>query len=374
MPLPSPRAGDSLPFSVYPSFSAETTLGDPEKIVWSSIRHLCSQRACEWYAWQIHKISNKATRSAVARNVKLYIQQASEFYEAATDAKPNTAPLFYYYSFLNLAKALCEVHHPRLHKRAECYTHGLSWKPHPMKRVSFPEEKVSIVRRGVWHLLWEVFMQEPCPAANPTRLSVMALFSFCPETSAEFDSIFGRQRKRVHLDLDLMYDKKSREAWLRFSAKRYEIRETGLSAAALLAQMSTPRTTYVEVGATEKDVRTFESATAAKVRGRATPYSALLNDIRGLNLITNSGDDVKLDYSFPLQKGLPLRMPQLMVSYTLLFWLGSLVRYDPHSVHDLMDSPYWILVDGFMTQTRLWLLELFQWAFYQRQTILRSAR
>jgi hypothetical protein len=67
-------------------------------------------------------------------------------------------------------------------------------------------------------------------------------------------------------------------------------------------------------------------------------------------------------------------MPQLMVSYTLLFWLGSLVRHDPHSVYALIDSPDWILIDGFMTQSRVWLLELFHWALFQKQTILRAAR
>lgn len=129
MPLPDPRKGESIGFSIYPETSVEFTLGNPEAIVWSSIRHLCSQRAGEWYARNVHKIHDERTRSAVARDVKLYVQQASEFYDAAVNAKPNTAPLFYYYSFLNLAKALCETRYPRLHRRRECYAHGLSWRP-----------------------------------------------------------------------------------------------------------------------------------------------------------------------------------------------------------------------------------------------------
>ena len=64
-------------------------------------------------------------------------------------------------------------------------------------------------------------------------------------------------------------------------------------------------------------------------------------------------------HSIALKKHLPLRMPQIMVSYTLLFGLGSLVRYDPHGVYQLIYSPYWILIDGFITQSCVWLLELF---------------
>ena len=54
--------------------------------------------------------------------------------------------------------------------------------------------------------------------------------------------------------------------------------------------------------------------------------------------------------------------------------MGSLVRYDPHSVHALMDSAYWMLIDGFVSQSRLWLLELFQWALYDAEITLWMSR
>lgn len=381
MPLPEPRKGESLGFSIYSQASIEFTIGNPETIIWSSIRHLCSQRAGEWYARNIHKIYNKRTRSAVAGSVKLYVQQASEFYEAAANAKPNTAPLFYYYSFLNLAKALCEIHRPRLHRRPECYAHGLTWRPDPLNTVILAKEEVTIGRRGIWHLLWETVTQAACPARNPTHLSVLKLFSYCPEIGVEFAKLYGEARSRVWLEnIEVIYDERTREVWIRLSITRRHIRNSHFTAPALLAQMSTTRHHYVEVKSSDQEVRMFQSATPARLRGRATPYSALRNDILSLNLITlpgqgsESGESRSLEYSFPLQNRLPLRMPQLMVSYTLLFWLGSLVRYDPHSVYELIDSPDWILIDGFMTQSRLWLLELFQWALFQKTTILCAAR
>jgi hypothetical protein len=81
-----------------------------------------------------------------------------------------------------------------------------------------------------------------------------------------------------------------------------------------------------------------------------------------------------LKYAIPIQKRIPVALPQVSVLYTILFWLGSLVRYDPHSVSDLMDSPSWILIDGFMSQSRLWLLERMEWAHYSAETTLRSVR
>ena len=121
-------------------------------------------------------------------------------------------------------------------------------------------------------------------------------------------------------------------------------------------------------------MRTFESERPRKIGRGGTVFSALQTDILDLNFFAHFGDAKDLEYSAALQTSLPLRVPQMVVSYTLLFWLGSLVRYDPHSVYELMDSPYWVLIDGFMTQSRVWLLELFQWALYQKEITLHTAR
>ena len=96
MALAAPREGESLGFHVYPTVSDEGTLGDPETVIWSSIHHLCSRGVAENIAAPVHGITAARDRRAVGRNLKVYVQQASEFYEAARAAKPNTAPLIYY--------------------------------------------------------------------------------------------------------------------------------------------------------------------------------------------------------------------------------------------------------------------------------------
>lgn len=158
MPLAPPRPGESIGFHVYPTASNEGTLGDP-------VKHLCSRTVALQLAWS-RGIKSKRDRESVAWNLKLYVRQAAEFCETAGAAKPNTAPLIYYYSFLNLAKAVCELERPAFHRTNECYHHGLSWKPDPKKLVNPNREVVSITTRGVWHGLWEALSQRPCPAAS----------------------------------------------------------------------------------------------------------------------------------------------------------------------------------------------------------------
>jgi hypothetical protein len=96
-------------------------------------------------------------------------------------------------------------------------------------------------------------------------------------------------------------------------------------------------------------------------------------EIRAMNLVTNLQTN-ELSYVVPIQTNWPIRLPQIMVLYTLLFWLGSLVRYDPHSVARLQEGEHWMLIDGFMNQSRLWLLDLFEWELYQCETTLYSVR
>ncbi len=375
MPLAKPREGESDGFHVYPAISSEGTLGDPETVIWASIRHLCSRNVAEGVVAPTHGITRKRDREAVAWNLKLYIRQAAEFYEAAGAAKPNTAPLIYYYSFLNLAKALCELRQPRFHQRTECYRHGISWRPNPRKLVDPAREVVSITTRGVWHALWEAAAERACPTANPTRLRIRDLFSYCPEVSIENDRAFGGSLLLVDMEQpDLLFDRSAMEAWLRFSVKREEMKAFRLSARDLLAQISVTGPRFAEVKSPARELRTFQSTAAKKFRRNEAPARTLRSDVVGLNVFTHLGYEKKLRYCLPIQARLPVAMPQLMVNYTILFWLGSLVRYDPHSLSALMDSQYWMLIDGFMSQSRLWLLELFEWAFYKAETTLWNVR
>jgi YaaC-like Protein len=217
-------------------------------------------------------------------------------------------------------------------------------------------------------------MRASCPAAVPTRLQIKKLFSYCPEIYAEFGRLFGGPKSLLDLtDPKVLYDEVTREAWLRFSVGKFHLKQVGLSVPALISQVRTARSGYVEVKSADDSLRVFQSEIAKSMAKGETPWSTLASDVTGFNGFAFLGRNGNMTYHFPVQT-FPFRIPQLLVSYTLLFWLGSLVRYDPHRVQQLMDSEEWILIDGFMSQSRLWLLELFEWAFYQVETKLTIAR
>lgn len=258
-------------------------MADAECVNWTTIHHLCSQSAAEWYAAKVYGIARNNVRRFVARNVKLYVQQASEFYHAAVGAKSNTAPLFYYYSFLNLAKALCEFTRPGLHERDECYAHGLTWRPDRRTVSNFARDSVTVVRRrGVFHALWESLMRQPWPLNAPAAFPIRSLFSYCPEISSEYRSVFGGCLPLVELDDPNIVKNKARdEVWLRFSVARKELRRHGLHASKFLTQVRINEATYEEVKAGDPDLRMFESTEPRKQRRHHSPWDAFEAEIIG---------------------------------------------------------------------------------------------
>lgn len=192
MALPAPREGTSLGFKVHPETSYEGILGSPEKILWSSIRHMCVHDVADSILYNVYNVTSKNLRTKITKNIKVYLNHAFEFYEAALTSKANTASLFYYYSFLNLAKALCEISHPSFHRRPESYNHCISWKPSSKYIVNMKTVSINITtRRGVWHVLEETIQNQPFNIPNSLKLKINPLFSFCPEIRAEFEKTYN---------------------------------------------------------------------------------------------------------------------------------------------------------------------------------------
>jgi hypothetical protein len=375
MTLPEPRKGKSLEelnFRLYSELADETTLGDPEKSLLSSLRHLCSLAIANEVLRKAHRITNKKDMALIAKNIKIYLQQAFEFYEAAQFCKSDTAPLFYYYSFLNFGKALCEIKYPRFHQARESRRHGIQW--HPFTKMN--DVHVSLTVRGVWHTLWEAVVGQRCKVRNPTKVRVKDLFALCPEVCVEYEKIFKDEWRTIEIEEpEILTSLDEREIWIRFSVSRRELETLHISIPRFINFINKNESVYHQVQSNSPGHLLFESSNPKQIEGNleSSPIDIILPEIRKLNLFT-SLDIGRFVYAIPIQDRIPLLLPQLIVLYTLIFWLGSLVRYDPHSVIKLKESKYWNLIDGIMSESRIWLLELFEWEFYQKQTILRSVR
>lgn len=381
MPLPQPRAGAVLEdaFATQADVVEMSTIGDPEAVVWSSIMQLTAAEVADKVLAGNHNVRQKADRKKIARNMAPYLHQAFQFYKSAIGADARTAPLLHYYAALNLAKALIEIKNPVLHKRPENYRHGISWRPNRGYLVNLDTEFVSVASspskaRGIWHLLWEVVVGKRFLAKKPVRFRVAELFGLCPEITVEFERSFEEPSRTLFLcDPAVGIDNQKRQVWISFEIWDAQLQRIDISAADFIMLVSHYGMAYRQVACATDDRVAFELKRPRRFRSIEKARAALDREFKALNLFTamNNG---KIEYVVPYERFVPRRLPQLIVLYTVLFWLGSLVRYDPHSVRELQDSEYWVLIDGFMNQSRIWLVELFEMHLYRIETHLASAR
>jgi len=79
--------------------------------------------------------------SAQKRRAGAFLEQAAEFYGAASERRPMARPTLYYYSFLNLAKVLLELKGRSVATRI---THGISHKNPQVKTPSWSTAELSV--------------------------------------------------------------------------------------------------------------------------------------------------------------------------------------------------------------------------------------
>lgn len=370
MSLPNPKATtDKIDFHKHREYVEEDTLADFETVIWSWINHLSSPEIAEFVLRDNHNVNNKVRRKVQAENISLYIKQAHSLYEAAKSTKFNTAPLLYYYSFLNLGKALCEVKYPNFHKNNASRKHGLSWKP----TNSSLGNEIRISTRGVWHCIYEVLTDTNSSLPNGIPLNMKKLFSYCGEITSEYESAIGRNDVLIEV-VDPFFMTDGEKCWITFSIYKEQLRIIKLSRRKFLSMVSS-QDRFKEVKSYSDILYTFELKNAKDLKGenQRDMYKLFCKELKELNLYTNIGLG-NIEYHIPSQYNLRFKIPQILAQYSILYWLSSLVRYDPHEIESIQKSKYWYLIDGFMNQSRIWLLELFSWELYNTEKLLTSAR
>ncbi|XUX01477.1 MAG: YaaC family protein [Dehalogenimonas sp.] len=229
---------------MFEAINSETSIAPREQILWTSIRHLASFDVAKRMIQKTYSITEPKKYNEIATNLGTYIHQAYNFYIAASNASSNTSPLLYYYSFMNLAKALCEIHFPKFHKNPNSYSHGLAWKPNPQYVVDMEHEQVKTTSNGIWHSLFQSITGVPCNLRSRTSISVKELSARCPEISSEYFTSYGGKGNAFSIvDPGLMTNAQETEIWIQFSISKHEITRNFRSYQEFLDTISNPALT-----------------------------------------------------------------------------------------------------------------------------------
>ncbi len=291
-------------------------------------------------------VSDKVSAGPERLAALSFVRQAREYFTAAEKATTiETRPLLYYYSFLNLGKAIAIAKgRPGMVGKIR---HGVAPSDSPGHTLDSAELVIqsstkSGVNKSAVDELHQALEGTPVAAGDyPVRhviaQSVVAHRLWCEG--------FKNVRKERFLTIDrvgLFHDVESKQVWARLYIRRDRLRARGRGLTEALRE-STLEHTFRAVVNPDPDAaskyHTLEQVTPATYTGRSADVVVeVVKVLRPAAWQTVTAFDPYRRFYLYLSPAGEKRLPQWLSVYMILFWLGSLTRYQPVELLNLLDG------------------------------------
>jgi hypothetical protein len=335
------------------------------------------------YISEVDIVGIKVFKGLAHRNPKetllkfrAFVRQAKTFYYAAKQLDYRASALLYYYAFLNLAKAYIVMSDP-VAVSGDVY-HGLVYRSTP----GSIDKQGAIVRNGVFRNLYEIETSVRIPVKQ--KLNIYSLLGYCTDVQYEYElGGFGRTKFTPVL-VRILSDKKNKISWPQIAVEDFSIIQP-------YKKTLKPFENYFEQIVPDKiSTRDVFNITAASYSQYTFFQSKRVYQWQGGNMIPTG--DIKRDiltalttlyspklhggildfYLFaPLRKNLQLPMSQQLAIYVIIFYLGSLVRYNPTYLERLLNSKDAWLIERFVKSSPETFLRYISNAILQKNYIYK---
>lgn len=292
-------------------------------------------------------VTEQVTNSGEREAARSWVRQAREYFSAAERASTvEPRPLLYYYSFLNLGKAIAIARNRPdmvgkvMHGVAAIDRHGHI--PSTAELVIQPSKadrsKIQVVDELHRALEGAQVVAGDYPIRDVIAQSVVAHRMW-----REGFSIPRKERFITIEKVRLFHDDVNRQVWARIYIRRDTLLARGRGLAETLRESSLAPSFRAIVDPDPQTAHTFhtlEQATPVTYTGRAAD---VVMEVVSL-LRSKLWETVTAAYPYrrfylylspPGEK----RMPQWLSVYSTLFWLGSLTRYQPVSLMETLEGP-----------------------------------
>lgn len=321
--------------------------------------------------WEVFRMKARETFSLESSDfilVNSFINQAEDYYRAAKNSSNSqTTPLLFYYSFLNLGKALVKIRknkeldgnvshgmhsdnaHPKTIEKAKLINDNPSNKKSAIKEISsvFPESKRNDIFSPSENLVKNLFEQ-----------SVIGQRLFVEASGGN-----RRQEKFIHIDrIDFMQDKSNSEIWTRILIAKDKFTGEARGQNEVLKNSGLSDCfSIVSDSCLSKDYVIFESKNPIKVNNHYVrdKIPELVQALRPyLWEVIMTGESLRKYYLYLADKEEKV-FPQWFSLYAGFFWLGYLSRYFPSELVDLQNGKFGPFLAEFIESQPQQLLYLF---------------
>lgn len=342
MTAPAARAGATLkvkdrpiPFSIYPVKRTTRRFGLQHKIFATSPWGVMRQVVDDYLA------------GAAKEEASAFLDQAHNFYQIASDSYLSpTKPLLFYYSFLNLVKALSLVKGTQpSYGRA---VHGLTEATAPGGNEFFDSE-IKVTWKGPSPRLFNDLKKTITGRTDP-KGRTYELKNVMPQLlpgHRVWCAATGKAERFVEIQrIELKFNETTKEVWAELNFFLDDLTRFGISRKRLMTESGLDAQ-FREIRSTEKigdrPVIKFEQIKATKYTGRPsdkiTDIVKILKPFLWFSVTTVA--PFRKTYLYlcpPLEKKDMLY--QVMSIYLVFFYLGSVTRYRPNLFQEIFRSKH----------------------------------
>lgn len=289
-------------------------------------------------------------------------RQAEDYFRAATIGRElPVRPVLLYYAFLNLSKAYAVAKRNTGVAGRTC--HGVSSPPSRPRQIQgsvirFDRPRAS--RPGVFQELLKHL--DGNAAVLQSDLKLGAILPQILPGHRLWCNAANRVERFIPVEtFEVRHAPKTKELWLNIYVNKDDLDRLDISEAKALTEGDFSRDFEIADDAHHGDLACFQQIKTESYN--LEPSKALFRVIR--NVRNRIWETVKIVspyrkpyiYCSPVREG-NVRLPQLLSVYLLMFFLGSVTRYQPLHFEDLLDSRYGPFFETFVSESPMQFLYL----------------
>lgn len=309
------------------------------------------------------------------RDFRAFVRQAESFYRAAVPLTWKSAPLNYYYSFLNLAKGILTLHGELPHRKVR---HGLS-SVSPSVNSGVGDWRV-VVRDGVFPLLYQQRFAQAIPQG--TELSVCQLLAYSSPVQSQYqESDFGMPKT---IPCNCVLRTSSGDAWTLLAmpkvAKISAHPLLGPSLAANYREVEPPKDFAREAfgfhAVATASMQFFEAIDTVPFDGIQSSdlLEPLLEALPDAVEAPTVSEDSQFVLNLPYDTGSGFfPMSEMVATYAVIFFLSELVRYYPERLDHISETNDGWVVESFVRSFPTHMLRFMLTATLGRTVILKRS-
>lgn len=316
---------------------------------------------------------NDATGARADReSARSFVRQGREFFVAAESASAaESKPLLYYYCFLNLAKALGITR--GIGSASDRVQHGIS----PVGGVGYSIANAHVdLRRstaGSASAIDWLHRAISGGAISSGRIPVEQLTAQSVVAHRLWREVGKRRERFLSIaSINLLYSPSARLVWASVQVPADTMRALGRGVNEVVRQGGLAPT-FRAVAEPNRSLHTFEQVTPVTYSHRPSDVvTSVVEVIRPTLWRTITSARPYRRYYLYLSPDGEVRLPQMVSIYAIMFYLGSLARYQPLELLAILEGSYGAYIREFLaTQPSQWLYSVT--SEFKRQEVSRAA-